>query len=97
MTRYILIYTADSETNPGDFESWQRYLDEGLRGHVVDPGWPIMEASQSVGNTGPGTRLCGYSVIESDDLASAIELANGCPTLSSNGGVEVAPLAVISR
>ena len=39
------------------------------------------------------TRLAGYSVVDTQDLGSAVALAKACPNLRVGGGVEVGALA----
>ena len=60
---------------------------------VVDPGNPFA-GSASVSGGGATSDaaesgLTGYSVVSAGDLASATELAKGCPVLAAGGSVDV--------
>jgi hypothetical protein len=71
-------------TNPGD-----ALTEEGKVVHakkVVTDG-PFVESKEIVG---------GYSIVEADSLATAAELAKGCPAVALGGKVEVRPLAGLS-
>lgn len=101
MPRFVLIYRAATENAPvadgQEFAAWKDYLDNALADHAIDPGWPVREPARVLGRADGGTRLCGYSVIEAEDLDAAVKLAKHCPTLSANGGVEVGSLVMIER
>lgn len=64
----------------------------GLGAAIVDAGNPFagsasVKSDGTVGEAGSG--LSGYSVFQADSLASATELAKGCPVLDSGGSVDV--------
>ncbi len=79
--------TADSA------EAWRSWFD-GMDGHVADIGKPGLDAA-ALGNCGPGTQLGGYSLISAADLDEALALARDCPSLTRDGGVEVAQLGEV--
>lgn len=60
----------------------------------ADPGAPVGEnatvTAGGVENHGGANPLSGYSLIEADSLAAAIEIAKGCPIIDDGGSVEVA-------
>jgi hypothetical protein len=97
MPKYLLTYhlpmrysaMADAEMLP----AWDSYLTDVIGPAVVDPGWPVFEDSTVVGDAGAGTKLGGYSVVDTKDLESAVALAKGCPNLRVGGGVEIGALA----
>jgi hypothetical protein len=96
MPRFLFLYRAPANSGAGDagtLAAWQDFFSETVGPRAVDPGWPVFESTTPVGETGEATRLGGYSVIETDDLTTAVAMARQCPTLSRGGGVEVAPLA----
>jgi hypothetical protein len=97
MPKYLLAYhlpksysaMADAEMLP----AWDSYLTDVIGPSVIDPGWPVFEDSTVVGEAGAGTKLAGYSVVDTQDLGSAVALAKACPNLRVGGGVEVGALA----
>jgi len=92
MPNYVLTYRlpATQEPSPDTMDAWTAFLGE-LGEHLVDAGQPAFSRT-SIGNTGAGTELCGYSMITADDLESAAALAKGCPPVGAGGGVEVGEL-----
>ena len=82
-------YTRTAESA----EAWRSWFD-GMDGHVADIGKPGLEAA-ALGNCGPGTQLGGYSLINAADLDEALALAKGCPSLTRDGGVELAQLGEV--
>jgi hypothetical protein len=70
--------------------SWQSFF-EGIAGSIVDPGQPV-SARQALGEVGSGAQLGGYSVVEAENLDSAMSLAAGCASLEYGGGVQVGEL-----
>jgi hypothetical protein len=85
---------AGMAPSPDAFVAWTAWFDE-LGDHLVDRGNPAF-AQSTVGNCGPNTVLGGYTLIDADDLASAIELAQHHPLVSRGGGVEIGELTVIN-
>jgi hypothetical protein len=72
--------------------AWGRWLGS-LGDHLVDGGNPF-GASTSVAPAGSVAQgascgLTGYSIIKSDSLQSAADLARGCPILADGGSIEV--------
>jgi hypothetical protein len=61
----------------------------GLGDAVVDMGNPFAGSTSVGGNGSAGSGLTGYSVVKSDSLDGAAELAKGCPVLSGGGSVDV--------
>jgi hypothetical protein len=56
---------------------------------IVDPGNPF-GPSTSVGADGSAnSALTGYTVVKSDSLSGAAELAKDCPVLDNGGSVDV--------
>ena len=97
MPKYLFAYTRGSlpeteEEQASVMAAWGAWLEE-MGSAVVDPGNPFgpsktvaTDGSVSEGET---TGLGGYSVIETDDLDSAVEMAKGSPNLTAGGTVEV--------
>ena len=61
----------------------------GLGDAVVDMGNPFAGSTSVGGDGSAGSGLTGYSVVKSDSLDGAAELAKGCPVLSGGGSVDV--------
>ncbi|HEV2975028.1 MAG TPA: hypothetical protein VGX69_08540 [Solirubrobacteraceae bacterium] len=93
MGNYLFAYRgggmADTdEARQAAMAAWGAWFGE-LGDAIVDPGNPF-GPSTSVGSGGTdGSALTGYSVIKSDSLDAAAELAKGCPVLSGGGSVDV--------
>jgi hypothetical protein len=95
MPSFVFTYRTAPGTarTPESAEAWWSFL-TGMGDHLADIGKPGLE-SAALGNCGPDTRLGGYSLITAEDLDEAMALAKGCPSLSHDGGVEVAQLGEI--
>jgi hypothetical protein len=97
MPKFILSYRYakeyDALADSAGVGAWGEFLTDVIAPSVVDPGWPVFEATSVVGETGPSTKLGGYSVVDADDLPAALAMAQRCPTLERGGGVEVAVLS----
>jgi hypothetical protein len=96
MSNYLFAYRgggmADTEeARQAVMAAWGAWFGE-LGAAIVDPGNPFAgSASVSSGGVGDGagSELSGYSVVQADDLATASELAKGCPVISGGGSVDV--------
>jgi hypothetical protein len=97
VAKYVLAYTGGSvpETEADQqavMEAWTGWFTQ-LGAAVVDGGNPFGPSTTvaSDGSTSEGgmSGLTGYSVLSADDLASATDLAKGCPVLTAGGRVEV--------
>ncbi len=89
MSKFVLSFRAPkSRTLTAAQEAaWGEWFGQ-IRGRIADFGNRVGEASP-LGNVGADTTLGGYTVIDADDLESAVALAKGCPGLQHGGGVEV--------
>jgi hypothetical protein len=89
MPKFVLSFRASTNrTVSGAQEAaWGEWFGT-IAGSIADFGNRVGEAS-SLGKIGEGTTLGGYTVINADDLESAVALAKGCPGLQHGGGVEV--------
>ena len=96
MPSYILSYrTAKSYGAPAgtdDVALWTTFLSEYVEPNVVDPGYPVRDASRVLGEIGESTQIVGYSIVTADDFEAALRIAEQCPTLKQGGGVEVGML-----
>jgi hypothetical protein len=99
MPKFIFTYRSarsyHAMTDPDGLAAWGTFLTDVISPHVVDPGYPVFEPSTLVGETGPSTRLGGYSIVDADDLEAALAMAKHCPTIARGGGVEVGVLAAL--
>ncbi len=97
MAEFVFTYRMPKGYQPGSPETmaaWTAWF-QSMGKSVADIGKPVFERS-SIGNTGGDTDLNGYSMIDADDLESALALAKGCPAVAVGGGVEVGELGDVS-
>ncbi len=96
MTQFLFTYRSvpgyDWFGDPTGLSDWQTFL-ETIDPNIVDPGWPSFEPTTRVGEIGPSTQVGGYSVVTADSHEEAVAMAQGAPTVTRGGGVEVALLA----
>jgi hypothetical protein len=104
MSEFLYIYRAGAHSqSPAEMQAamqrWATWLKElGDKGHVKSPGHPLERTGKLVSGAGKivtdgpfaeKDMVGGYSVIEAQDLAQAVELAKGCPIFLAGGQVEV--------
>jgi hypothetical protein len=97
MSKFLFGYRIPSTYAPGSGDvtaAWAAWFEQ-LGASVVDRGNPIFERS-TIGNCGPDTALGGYSLVDADDLQSAVALAKRCPSLLSDGGVEIGEITTLN-
>lgn len=99
MAQFIFSYRSadgyDAVADSDGIAAWSTFLNDVIAPNVVDPGWPVFEPTAVLGEAGPSTQLGGYSVVTADDLATALSMAEHCPTIARGGGVEIAVLAAL--
>ncbi len=97
MPTYLLSFRApgDYAATPDTHTDWSQFF-EGISTHLEDIGNPIF-SRQRVGQTGTGTVLGGYSLINADSLRQASELASACPLVKRGGGVEIGEVTPLSE
>jgi hypothetical protein len=87
-------------------QKWLAWFKElGDRGHIKYPGHPlertgkVVKGNQKSVHDGPYAEakdiVNGFTLIEADDLAQAVELSKGCPILEAGGSVEVRPIRIL--
>ena len=79
-------------------EKWGVWM-QGLGDAMADPG-SIVGPAQTVSPSGVAgdaspTPMSGYMVVYAPDQDAAVEIAKGCPILSNEGTVNVAPLMTV--
>ena len=96
MAKFLFTYSGGDDSSAEDMDAvmaaWGAWFSE-LGEAIVDVGNPV---SKSEGLAADGTvteatadGLSGYSLIEAADGHAALELAKGCPALTSGGTVTV--------
>lgn len=69
---------------------------ESMGPAIADGGAPVGMSKtvtpSGVDDNGGSNPLSGYTVVEAADIDAACAMARGCPILSENGTVEVAPV-----
>lgn len=97
MAKFVLVYSGGGPMPQTDAEreavmaAWTGWF-EGLGSAVVDAGNPFSGSSTVTAggvSDGSGSGINGYSILEAEDLAAAVEMAKGCPMLSAGGTAEV--------
>ena len=93
LSKLVRIYRAPDGYAPtaGSAQAWGGWF-AAIGSHIVDPGDQVF-ARDGVGPTVAGSRLAGLSVIDAEDLPSAVSLATGCPGVEDGFTVEVGQLA----
>jgi hypothetical protein len=95
------------EQRQKQLQKWAAWFKElGANGHLKNIGHPLESAgkfvmgSQKIVTDGPYAEakdlIGGFSLIEANDLAQAVELSKGCPILEVGGSVEVRPIMQIN-
>jgi len=96
MTNYVIAYRggrkfATREEGATYMARWQAWMGD-LGEAIVEPGAPL-GAGKSISASGVSDRgpdlLTGYSIVTTDSLEAALELAKKCPHLD-HGTIEVA-------
>src|SRR5437899_11057520 len=97
MPNYVFTYRIRDDYAPSDdtVAAWDAFF-QGLGDQLVTLGNPTF-ARRSIGADPSTTVLGGYSIVEADDLDSAVTLASACPTLEYGGGVEVGEITVLDH
>jgi hypothetical protein len=97
MPDYLLSFRAptDYTSTPDTRAAWNEFF-QAISTHLEDIGNPIFNRT-GVGETGTGTALGGYSLVNADDLEQACELAARCPLTKLGGGVEIGELTRLSE
>ena len=99
MANFVLLYTGGSlAETPAEREAvmqaWGAWFGK-LGSALVDAGNPFTPAAKTiskgekVSDGTVGTLATGYSVIKADSLGAAVELAKGCPHITSGGQISV--------
>lgn len=111
MSEFLYLYRGgERQTTPAamqnEMQRWMTWLkDLTDKGHVKNAGHPLDRTGKVVSGKaknvtdGPFAEkdiVGGYTLVEANDLAHAVELSRGCPILEAGGHVEVRPIMKIS-
>ena len=81
-----------------EIERWQSWFDR-IGPAIVDPGNPVGTAktvsAEGVTDSGGDNSLSGYTIIQTESIGQAIELAKACPIIG-DGSIEVAEIYEVS-
>ena len=81
------------EKGRAHMDQWMAWMN-GLGAAVVDRGVPVGR-SMTVGpdgvTDGGPNPLSGFTIVEADDMAAALEMAKRCQHIDIGGTIEVAP------
>jgi hypothetical protein len=100
MTQYIITYLGgDQPSSPEEgkqhFAKYNEWL-SSLGDSAVSPANPFKNTStvktDGTVTTGSTTSMSGYTIIESDSMETALEIAKACPFLDIGGSLEVSEL-----
>ncbi len=100
MTQYIITYLGGNhpstpEEGQQHFAKYKEWL-SSLGDSVVSPANPFKNTStvnpDGIVTAGSSTSMSGYTIIETDSMESALEMAKTCPFLDIGGSLEVSEL-----
>jgi hypothetical protein len=92
MSEFIFVYRFPDNYigSPEAASLWESWFD-ALGTSLHDKGKAVFVRA-ATGDTAQDNRLGGYSLITAENIDAAVELAKGCPIVTSGGGVEVGEL-----
>ena len=99
MANFLLVYSgggmpASEAEQKKVMDAWGAWFGK-LGSAIVDPGNPVSPKAKSISadgsvHDGPvGTAATGYSILKTDAMSQAVDLAKGCPVLKSGGKISV--------
>ncbi len=100
MAKYIITYLGGNhpstqEEGQQHFVKYKEWL-SSLADSVVSPANPFKNTStvnpDGTVTTGSSTSMSGYTIIETNSMESALEMAKTCPFLDIGGSLEVSEL-----
>ena len=104
MTQYIITYLGGNQPSTPEegqqhFAKYKEWL-SSLGESVVSPANPFKNTntinSDGTVISGSTTSMSGYTIIETDSIDSALEMAKACPFLDIGGSLEVSELMQMS-
>ena len=100
MAQYIITYLGGNEpSNPEEgqqhFAKYREWL-SSLGDSAVSPANPLKDTKtvnpDGAVTAGSTTSMSGYTVVETDSMETALEIAKACPFLDIGGSLEVSEL-----
>ena len=100
MTQYIITYLGgDQPSTPEEgqqhFAKYKEWL-SSLGESVVSPANPFKNTNtinpDGTVTSGSTTSMSGYTIVETDSMEEALEIAKACPFLDIGGSLEVSEL-----
>ncbi len=100
MSHYIIVYLGgdqpsspeEGKQNMAKYSEWLSSLGDS----AVSPANPLKDTntvkSDGTVNKGSITTMSGYTIIESESMDAALEVAKTCPFLDIGGSLEVSEL-----
>lgn len=98
MKKFVFVYqgsdvtkNANQEAMKASRDSWMAWFGT-FQDKMVDGGNPFAPDGKSVSSKGVEmlsddmTAATGYTIINAKDMGEAVEIAKGCPLVTSNGG-----------
>lgn len=95
MKKFVFLYKGNGSAPAGSQEetmkAWMDWFTE-LGAIVVDGGNPFNDGGQAVTKNGvseinQSSAVTGYTIVNAQDMAAAVEIAKGCPVHLQEGGV----------
>jgi hypothetical protein len=99
MARFVFAYhggpnSMSPEEGRAHMGQWMAWMN-GLGDAVVDRGMPVGKSMtvgpDGVSEGGGPNPISGFTIVEADDMAAALEMAGRCPHVDIGGTIEVAP------
>ena len=100
MSQYIITYLGGNQPSSPEegkqhFAKYKEWL-SSLGDAAVSPANPMKNThtvnSDGSVTTGGTTSMSGYTIVETDSIESALEIAKACPFLEIGGSLEVSEL-----
>ena len=100
MTKFVFAYhggpsSMTPEQGKEHMAAWMAWM-ESLGGAVIDRGHAVGKShtasAQGFAKNGGTNPLCGYTLIEANDMDDALEMASKSPHIRVGGTIEVAPV-----
>ena len=100
MTQYAIVYLGgDQPSDPEEGrQHFSKYMDwlSSLGEAAVSPANPLKDTTtvnpDGTVTTGGTSTMSGYTIIETDSMETALEIAKACPFLDIGGSLEVSEL-----
>ena len=104
MTQFIITYLGGNQPSTPEegkqhFAKYKAWL-SSLGDAAVSPANPLKDthtvSADGTVNTGGTTTMSGYTIVETDSMETALEMAKACPFLEIGGSLEVSELVQMS-